>query len=771
MSALRCLAWIAALTANAFGAAMPANTWVRIGAPKSPPQAFCDLKYCPAVGEFVIWGKVGGHRHESKLYEVQSLSPAKPGAGWRENLPVGKEQSWAGGRFPNWGCGCHRLRYKPDRPWLTNVRDRWVGNSGATNVIEFVQADGVTRPTRGLTFHHVAYDSKRGRMVYYVGGKTFAYDPKGRTWTDLKAAPPLACESLAWASMVYDPAGDQLVLFGGGYALNLAGGAGTWLFDCRKNVWSPAKVKDGREPPLRCNTQMVYDPVHKLVVLAGGDALDRFLADTWVFDPAKMEWTERKPRRCPPPRDRWAGCYLDKAGVVLMLTPTRRRGAAVKGEAWTYDVGKNVWTPLSVSMPAESAEWITCDAAPDGTVVLAAPTVGTWACRLDPARAVDAKNPGVAPGTWVYNSRAASQVESLLKAPAPDREAVAQRLAALPVNTAVDSRYPGLLISRTWSSAAIDTDRGVVLYIGGGHCGYKGSDVARYDVGANRWTLSEPPAPAPFIYDHNGALFGWDYRRRPQAQHTYMWYAYDPISKMMVYCARCVGPRAGQRVLLSDDPAEAFAYDPKKHGSWTWLYDPVRNRWHGPIFGRPFRNGWHLALCGTPKGVFAKLGKAMYHADVTVAGEKAEVKWTRLHGDCPTGRGEFQPVVYDSKRQRLVYLAAEKGKAMRAWARGLDAAGWEELPLQDAPPPSREIVYDTANDCLIGLWPRRLRAMSFADHRWRDLDVALPKGSYGVNSAMVYDPVHKLCILLVPQYGNRSKTQTLLFRYRPPGAD
>ena len=51
-----------------------------------------------------------------------------------------------------------------------------------------------------------------------------------------------------------------------------------------------------------------------------------------------------------------------------------------------------------------------------------------------------------------------------------------------------------MLISKTWLTAVIDTDRSEVLYTGGGHSGYSGNDVARYRIAANRWSLDFPLA-------------------------------------------------------------------------------------------------------------------------------------------------------------------------------------------------------------------------------------------------------------------------------------
>jgi len=754
---------------------LPANTWVQVSPARKPVQYFASTWYLPATDEFFIWGKVGGHRHESKWYEVNTLSLRDAAPAWKESFPPGREATWSNGKFPNWGCGCHRLRHTPDRPWLKNVRDIWIG-TGKTNVVTFVTTDGVLRPTRCPTYNQATYDTKRDRLLFYVGGKTFAYDPTKREWTDLKAKPPLACDGLVMASMCYDPVGDQAVLFGGCFALNPWGGAKTWLYDCAKNEWRRPKIKDETEPPPRCSARMVYDSKNKVMVLFGGDAQSKFLADTWVFDPAKPRWTEKKPATSPPPLDRYAACFVEKHGLVFLVqNPRRSRGRfgnTVGG--WTYDVAKNEWTPVKGALPSVSIEWMSCDySAKDDVLLLAAPGAGTWVYRLDPATAKDPnpKRKGVPPGTWAWNSRSRGMMTSLLGAPKPDRAATEQKLKTISTNTYVDSGYPGTLISKTWSSATIDTDRGVVLYIGGGHSGYKGEDLALYDVGTNRWSFQAPPDFIPFLYNYNACLFGWTYGFRPTSQHTYRWYCYDPQSKTMVYCARGLGIRNGMTVLLEDDPKKAFVYDAKKHGQFTWVYDTVRNRLYPPVPSRPFGVSWSLALIGTPKGVFAKSGKTLWHCKVTTADERASLAWNVVDTSSPNGAGEFQPLVYDSKRDRLLFVAVPgRGKPTMAWEHPVGKGAWKQLEVKGALNwNSREVAYDDVNDCLVAMPPRKLMVMNCATNEWKELDVQMPKGSYGTECAMVYDPVHKVIVTLVPR-GFSGKMQVGLIRYDPKTA-
>jgi hypothetical protein len=875
---------------------LPPNTWVPISQGREPPQQFASTWYLPATDAFFIWGKVGGHRHESKWYEVNTLSLSDPAPEWKQSFPLGKEKTWSGGKFPNWGCGCHRLRHKPDRPWRTDVRDVWIG-TGKTNVVSLVETDGVLRPTRCPTYDQGAYDTKRDRLLFYVGGKTFAYDPGRREWTDLKAKPPLACDGLVMGTLCYDPVGDRAVLFGGCFALNPWGGAKTWLYDCAKNEWRRAEVEPARqiqvrravtdayertkgvayaaryverydaptqkriviearnleqdiraarlaakaalaprgievdpknallvgadtvtsnalakttkaaelltagrsseavtaldeaadllksgaellraEPPLRCNARLVYDAKNRKMVLFGGDAQSRFLADTWTLDPAALRWTNKKPKASPPPLDRYAACFIERHGVVFLVSnPDRIRGHHYrKIGAWTYDTATNEWTPVKGSLPNVNVEWMSCDYSPkDDVVLLTAPGVGTWVYRLDPATAPDpSKDRKTVPsGTWVWNNRSRGMMKSLLGAPQPDPEATKKRLADLPANTPVLAKYPGTLISKTWSSATLDTDRGVVLYIGGGHSGYKGEDLALYDTGTNRWHLDMPPHFIPFLYNYNACLFGWTYGFKPTSQHTYRWYCYDPASKAMVYCARRLGIRNGMTVRLEEDKAKAFRYDSAKHGEFTWVYDTVHNRWCTPLPSRPFHNSWSLALIGTPKGVFAKSGRTLWHGQVAVDGRKATIQWTAVDRKSPSGSGEYQPLVYDATRDRLLFVAVPgKGKPVQVWEHPTGKGAWKPLEVtgkRDGS--SREVVYDTVNDCLLAMPRQALMAMDCRTNAWKQLDVSMPKGRYGTECALCYDPVHRTAVALIPvRFSGRM--QVVLFRYDPKTA-
>ncbi len=756
-------------------AALPANTWTLIGRDDNGgAKAFARLIWAEQVGRLYLWG-VGGpmvDRSQYKPYELESFAVPADGAGWAAALPESKKDAWADGKWTPFRI---HGQMGTDGP-----RMRLVG-SGQPNVVTFFETDGIARPSPVLTFNQACYDSTRRRIVYFAGGRTFALDPASNTWTDLKPATnPTACDALAGASQCYDPVNDEMLLFGGGLAFNLEGAARTWLYDCKKNEWQrPRDI--GPEPPPRCTSPIVYDPATQSMVMFGGYDQAAALNDTWVYHCADRRWEKRTPNPSPPPMFDPAAAVLPGGRVVVCgpnaMVGTRTHGATWDNkETWVYDVAKDAWTPLAnTAMPG--TRWLTAAGSTRHGVAFLMATGRdrrTYALRYDAAAAMlpdAAGRPGQAPkgappgAKWFkYHD----QKESLENAPKPDIEAHEKFLADLPVNQFVDAKPPGLLIAKTWSGATIDTDRGVVVYTGGGHSGYSGNDVANYDVAANRWTQDAPPRFPPYLESTNSAVYGYSYDARPWSQHTYLWYGYDPTVKKVVYCAR-QGINDGSQVLLGDDPSKAFIYRQAEHGQWIWVYDPVTRKLSAPCFGRPFGNPWSLSLLGTPKGLFASAGDTLYKA--AVAGEK--VTWTELPGKMPAAKKkgynyEWMPLAHDSKRDRLIHLMGDN-ESVEVHARPIGGDAWAEVATTGPAAIGREAMYLPKQDVLLLLARDRLFALDLASNTWRELDVAMPKGAYGTEAAMVYDPVHDVSVLLLPS-GFSGALQTMLFRYDPKTA-
>ncbi len=127
-------------------------------------------------------------------------------------------------------------------------------------------------------------------------------------------------------------------------------------------------------------------------------------------------------------------------------------------------------------------------------------------------------------------------------------------------------------------------------------------------------------------------------------------------------------------------------------------------------------------------------------------------------------------MLYDTKRSRLLYLLDHKeSKEVWLFERPIPEGEWNRLEVRGGKAtPTREVVYEPASDSLIALHDRSLMTMDCGTNTWQQLDVTLPEGKYGVGCALLYDPVHKLCVALIPHV--RGRMQVVLFRYDPKPA-
>lgn len=751
---------------------LPGNQWVLIHQEDSSGgKRFARAIWADDVERLYLWG-TGGKKPARNVYErfeLESFDPSRPS--WQPAFPEAAESKWTADSFPPFRIygqsGPDGLRYDE------GPRLQVVGGYHSTNRIRWWDFDGIQRPSPIHTFNMACWDSKRSRVIYASDGFTFALDAKTNAWTNLAPANyPKTCRPLAWASMCYDASRDRVLLFGGGLATNPSGAAPTWFYDCSQNRWERPELNV--EPPPRCNAPIVYDAATNQMVMFGGYDQSAALNDTWIFDCEKNRWEHRQPTRAPPPMYAPAASLLPGGKILVCGNDARavRRShmstsTALK-ETWIYDIGENSWTPINDALKLPGYSWLTAAYVEklDAVIMVAfGQQRRTFALRYD-RDAKPVERPVVAPDTiaWKYPEQKAS----LQEAAQPKPNEHTEFLASLPPNTFVNASPPGMLISKTWSTAVIDTNQSEILYVGGGHSGYSGNDFARYDVAKNRWSLDFPPRFPPFLESTNAGIYGWSYGMMPFSQHTYLWYCYDPVSKTVVYLAR-PSLSDGAEVQLGQSPNDVFTYNAKEHGYASWVYNPATKKMHPPSFGRTFKNPWHLSLVGTPKGVFAAAQNKLYQGEVDR--RSGGVAWRLVDNDFPQPATkikyhyEYQPLLYDSKRDRLIQL---KGDADRVdvFARQLDdKAAWRRLETHGQAAIGREAVYLPNHDTVLWLGDR-LFALELSTSKMRKLEVDLPKGLYGHECAMVYDPKHDVCVALIPRSFS-GPMQTFLFRYRP----
>jgi len=290
---------------------------------------------------------------------------------------------------------------------------------------------------------------------------------------------------------------------------------------------------------------------------------------------------------------------------------------------------------------------------------------------------------------------------------------------------------------------------------GGGHSGYQGTDMAFYDVAANRFTIDRTPAFTPEPFDRWARRpAGRTFFNQPWTRHVRRTCAYDRVRKLAVF--------------TDAGGSEWFDRQAGRVVKHTWLYDPAERRWLEPI-PQPFPGGGSVSPIAvpTPSGVIVyqhDWGRTWEPSGrlwrfVGQAGKPETWGWEeiKIAGPERPHQNEMMTIVYDSRRDRLVFLSADrKSREPLMWFFSMKERRWVKNPKQ---PPggvtTREAVYVPDQDAILAYGPARkddpvwTRVYLCGENRWVALKSETPK--YLVHEVgLVYDPVHKLAILLWP---------------------
>ena len=611
------------------------------------------------------------------------------------------------------------------------------------------RVEGELIPSRTHYFNQAAYVPSRRKAYFFVAGRLHAFDLPAKRWSEVKApgGPPL----VVWGAMEYDPVNEELVLFGGGAGPD-GRRPGTWLFNLKSGKWSRPPQPIEAQPPARCMAAMAYDSRNKLIAVFGGNAQDRYLTDTWVYDCPKRQWRELKANVRPWPRKRPCLTYLGKHGVFLMGgtvvgeygkynsadyrvgQPYRAKMARAGRETWVLDAAKATWTRVRGDFPV-SRVWtsLTYDGDSDTAVVYRVPRdgkakAGLHAWRPDLTPAAEPGTPAPANDMYVYY-RPEWYTRGL---PPADAKAGEAFLAKMPPNRWVEVKPPRPAHTRTWGSAIMDTDAHEVLYWGGGHCGYTGTDVSHFSLKTLRWTGSFPGEFTPEVPPFYGP--GVNMSRpihslggRPWVPHADTTYGYDA---------------AGRKAVMTGTtgPTGTFIYDPAKR-------DFVDR------FDQPFGYGgasFPTMLCPTPHGMMCYQSINSYWKGAQKGLFKLDLaarKWTRIGpvGSKCRSSGNNR-MVYDSKRDRLLIIDSTS-RTLSAWS-FRDGGGWKVLDCAGEVPASslvRESAYLPAHDVILscgGAWLCDLAK----GNRW--IATGIDIGRAGRNLAMTYDPALDVLVKL-----------------------
>jgi hypothetical protein len=201
---------------------------------------------------------------------------------------------------------------------------------------------------------------------------------------------------------------------------------------------------------------------------------------------------------------------------------------------------------------------------------------------------------------------------------APDPTWGQETFGALKPNTWTLLEPPKAVDKCGWGTTAYDPDRQQLLFWGGGHSEYKGTNVFHYSVRTGLWSASCAP---DHVLEWSGGFLCpalLSFRNRPHVPvHAYQAYAYDPPSGRMVAVR-----------------------------GTTFLYNVAERRWEFPPVATPFHGGvMHVSLETTPRGV---------------------VCWTEERG----GRGDAKLFLFDGTAPAWRRLPQKGPKIQGPWCDG-----------------------------------------------------------------------------------------------------
>ena len=376
------------------------------------------------------------------------------------------------------------------------------------------------------------------------------------------------------------------------------------LDQARTELEQAAALLDA-EPGPRALSPLVYDERSRLFILVGGDHLDYLTNDTWTFDPAALVWRQRHPRGAPAPRADHrlvaaAGRITLSGGYTYSNTTDYMGGPFVHlGDGdWVYDLAADTWSPSGAGQP-------------------------------------------VADGGRTYR-RGPFHPDFFLQGARPDADAVAARLRDLPANTWMAMDPPQLpQMQRDWGTAVIDPDHDVLLRWSGGHCAHGGSDVVMYHFTTNRWELPFPvELPLGQCYVNTAYPGGVDFNLRPWVTgHTYKSYAYDAVSRRMVF--------VGQQAL-------------------SHRFDPASGDWDGSAAkpdGMTYDGAFYTLLCKQiPQGIacWTRDGRIFTYAGAADGSGQWRPR-AIADAELPGSEVDSAGIDYDSRRDRLLLFPGRYG--------------------------------------------------------------------------------------------------------------
>jgi IPT/TIG domain/Galactose oxidase, central domain len=188
-------------------------------------------------------------------------------------------------------------------------------------------------PTRSAA--SMTFDPATNQLILFGGTNNSAYSNRtynwnGTTWIQLTPATSPAARS--YASMNFDATTRQLILFGGFGSGNTFGDTWNW------NGTNWIQLTPTNFPSARQSAVMAFSQSTRQLILFGGYN-GSFLGDTWSWD--GTDWTQLFPTNSPSARFNASMAYDEGTGQLILFGGL---SSSVLGDTWSWD-GTD-WTQL-----------------------------------------------------------------------------------------------------------------------------------------------------------------------------------------------------------------------------------------------------------------------------------------------------------------------------------------------------------------------------------------------------------------------------------------
>jgi galactose oxidase-like protein len=486
------------------------------------------------------------------------------------------------------------------------------------------------------------------------------------------------------------------------------------------------------QPIARTSTSVVYDSKNQCIVMAGGNHLDSYLSDTWVYDCASRRWQRKAPA---PEAANWPGmCYDSKRGLILY--------AADKG-TYAYDPAADKWSKVGPGKPQNSY----CDMAYDAAADLYVLNVSGNKYPAD--ETTYTMKPTGAGSSVATKAASREKVNDLPFPPSADSTAVA-RLKSLPANSWVAAKPNFQPTHRSWSTMSWDPTMRAVIYQGGGHAGTMDNQISAYFPESNKWVKS-------FKTQRTPRLFGsWSCAGRMRAMERGM--------GLSLHC-RWYGSRGG-RMIFGGQTGFDWATR-EKHS-------------HGNLPKCPFRysRGWvvhprrpEVIMLSRPSYYGPQTGQRVFIYNL----ETGKSQMHKIGGPTPTINFEWSALAVHPDKDILVLHGSgdhRKKTATATWVLDLKTpSAWKKLELKKTTPSvgMSKLNAIPGTDMLVCAMPNSndLWVLSLDRQEWQPLGTDEGKKFQrkgrllDIYGQCVYDPHHKVFVAMSKGYGSRTRTMLL----------